>query len=508
MTLLGVRALVRLLNTVEPVEELPDATGIAFDSRHVRRGDAFFALPGAVTHGIAFADEALARGAAFVVSDRPHRRGLLVDDANAAILALGRAARERLRVPVVAVSGSAGKTTTKALLAAALAARATPGNLNTHHAIVRALVDAALEDAAAEDAAAEDAALEDASGERGASAKRAASGKQASLDAAPQAAGGGAPRRPLVLELGIDRVGEMAELLELTRPDHAVLTTIAASHTAALGGVEGVAREKSLLLERTAGVRVAGSDAAPHLRPETLAETVVVAAALGAMPSGVRGAAATAVGAAEQHADGTTTLRWRDEGEEGTVLLPWPGRAMAQNALAAVALARRLGVAASVAAERLARARLEPGRLQRSQLGGIILLDDSYNSNPASLAEALAVLRACPPPRVAFLADMLELGGLERESHLRAGELTVGLDLVVAIGPASTALVEANPAALHAPDALAAADRLADVPAGATVLVKGSRSMGMERLVAAIRARAEAGAWSPAAPRTPAGAPC
>lgn len=146
MTLLSVRALVRLLNTVEPVADLPDATGVAFDSRAVRPGDAFFALPGATAHGLTFADDALARGAALVVADRPHRRGLLVDDARAALLALGRAARDRLTGPVVAVTGSVGKTSTKAMLAAALAARSTPGNLNTHYALAKVLVDAALED--------------------------------------------------------------------------------------------------------------------------------------------------------------------------------------------------------------------------------------------------------------------------------------------------------------------------------------------------------------------------
>lgn len=458
MTLLSVRSLVRLLNTVEPVEDLPDATGIAFDSRRVRPGDAFFALPGESGHGIAFADDAIARGAALVVSDRPHRRGLLVDDARGAILALGRAARDRLAGPVVAISGSAGKTSTKALLAAALPGRSTPGNMNTHYAIAGALVSAAMQDA----------------------------------DLPP-----GAKGAPLVLELGIDRPGEMAELLELTRPDHALLTTIAASHTQALGDVAGVAREKALLLERTPGVKLAGATAALYLDAPTLAHTVVVAVVgKGApMPPEFAGAAASVVGSADEPLGGRTALRWRDAGDTGAVVLPWPGRAMAQNALASVALAVRLGSSRQGAWERVAQAELEHGRLERSELQGLTLIDDSYNSNPASLAEALDVLRASPAPRAAFLGDMRELGSLDRESHLRAGEATLGLDLVVAVGPSSAALLETNPAAVHVPDAAGACALLARVPRGATLLVKGSRSVGMERVVEAARALASAGAW-------------
>ncbi len=458
MTLLSARSLVRLLNTVEPVEDLPDATGIAFDSRRVRPGDAFFALPGESGHGIAFAEAALARGAAFVVSDRPHRRGLLVDDARAAILALGRAARDRLKGQVIGVSGSNGKTSTKAMLAAALPGRSTPGNLNTHYAIAGALVDAAMQDLGARD---------------------------------------GAEGTPLVLELGIDRPGEMAELLELTRPDHALLTTVAASHTQALGDVAGVAREKTLLLQRTPGVKVAGATAAEHLDAATLADTVVVAVASSRapLPPSFAGAAATVVGSAELLPEGMTLLRWQDVQGGGAVVLPWPGRAMAQNALAAVTLAGLLGSPQATAWERAAQAKLEHGRLERSTLDGLTLLDDSYNSNPASLAEALAVLRACPAPRAAFLGDMRELGSLDRESHLRAGEATRGLELVVAVGPSSAALLQTNPLAVHAEDAASACAFLDRVPRGATLLVKGSRSVGMELVVEAARVRAAAGAW-------------
>ena len=146
------------------------ASGAAFHSGSVRPGDAFFALRGERAHGLDHADEALARGAAFIVSDRAHPRGIRVEDAGEALLKLGGFARSQLATPVVAVTGSAGKTTTRALLEAALRARATSGNLNTPLPLATSLIDAWLD---------------------------------------PD------PVRPLVLEVGIDRRGEMAQLAAL-----------------------------------------------------------------------------------------------------------------------------------------------------------------------------------------------------------------------------------------------------------------------------------------------------
>src|SRR5690606_13874660 len=197
-----------------PVAELTSGRGVAFDSRRVRPGDVFFALPGAAGHGIEHAADALARGAAYLVSDRPHERVLVVDDAYGALVRLGSHARSLLRSPIVGITGSAGKTTTKTLVTAALAARSTPGNLNTVPALVAALFERALMDTGAHARGVNRGAL----------------------------VGEGGPGSPIVLELGIDRPGEMAELLTLCRPDHGVVTTIGESHLAALGDVASVAR--------------------------------------------------------------------------------------------------------------------------------------------------------------------------------------------------------------------------------------------------------------------------
>src|SRR5690606_12382034 len=130
------------------------------------------------------------------------------------------------------------------------------------------------------------------------------------------------------------------------------------------------------------------------------------------------------------------------EGHAGRVLrlggqeyvLPWEGRAMAENAALALTLAVALGVAADEAFARMIAARLEPGRLQRRELRDLHLIDDSYNANPLSAALALEVLAAAPAPRVAVLGDMRELGTLSRRRHLELGAATLDLDMVIAVG--------------------------------------------------------------------------
>src|SRR5690606_24628588 len=152
-------------------------------------------------------------------------------------------------------------------------------------------------------------------------------------------------------------------------------------------------------------------------------------------------------------------------------------------------MATLLGVPEELAIERLLTADLEGARLQRRLVGDLTIIDDSYNSNPVSLRAALEVLFAAPRPRVALLGDMLELGSREAEEHRAMGRATIGLDLAVGVGQASALMKETNPQARWAHDALAAAAFLDDVPEGATVLVKGSRGVGLERLIAKLEER-------------------
>ncbi len=431
---------------IRELPPLPDggARGVRFHSDRVRPGDAFVAMAGARAHGERFADDALARGAAYVISDRPRPGAVLVDDAGAALLELGHAARAARRGRVIGVTGSVGKTTAKALLAAALGAAVSPGNLNTPHALATVLIDAWLED---------------------------------DLD------------RPLVLELGIDHVGEMVRLLDLVRPSDALLTAIAPAHLEQLGDVATVAREKGRLLEAASGVRYAAHDAWRQLAPELRAGTEHYA--LGAVDADDPAPAWS--GRFEPGAPNDRLLA-RTDGAEAVVDLPGTGRALALNALGALAMASALGVEVDLAAERMARARLEPGRLTRHDLGGWMLLDDAYNASPASVAEALEVLARSPAPHAVVLGAMLELGTASAAHHAAVGRACAdrGLAPVWAVGAAAEPLAAACPGAVHLPDVAAAIARADALPRNGTLLVKGSRGIGLEALVAHLRASAPA----------------
>jgi UDP-N-acetylmuramoyl-tripeptide--D-alanyl-D-alanine ligase len=407
----------------QAVPGLSPATGVSFHSQRVRPGDAFFALPGAAQHGLTFADAALAAGAAYIVSDKPHPQGVTVSDPAGLLLDLGADARRQLQGVIVGVTGSAGKTSCKALLAAALGATATPGNFNTPLALAQMLLETAL------------------AGRSGADAR-------------------------LVLELGIDHPGEMDTLLRLVQPTHAVLTLIAPSHLAGLETVAGVAREKLKLI-----------DAAEHAFVSVQAATFLNA---------TQRRKVTTYGLGSGDVGGTLT-EITPTGQTLSALgarvrLPFVGAALAENALAAIAVAAHLGDDVNAAVSRLEGVTLEPGRLQVHHLGALTLLDDSYNSNPASAAAALETLQHFPPPHSAVLGDMLELGPESARYHRELGARTTALERVVAVGPEMRALVDANPNAAHFEtfdlDVLKP-----HLPERGTLLVKGSRGLRLERLV-------------------------
>lgn len=457
MSLLDPENLARLLGAQPPdwptASATRAATGVAYHSQNVSPGDVFFALRGASHHGIEHARAALDAGAAYVVSDTPHPRTLVVEDAFAALHTLGRAARAQITARVAAITGSTGKTTVKTMVAAALGSRHTPGNLNTTPALVAALVQAALQDLGEEHGAG---ALE-----------------------------GGGPLSPIVLEIGIDRIGEMAELVPLIRPDDALLTTIAEAHLSAFGDIETVAREKGALLTGSTGHRLAGFAAARRLSPELRSKTIGVRVSdTGAHVEPARDLAAVVDFELPPRASGLPA-RLRGLGHE--LELPWHGRAMAENAALALAYAVTSGVGVEAAAERIQGARLEKHRLHRKVVGEgagrVVIIDDAYNSNPASAALALETLSAEDGPLVAFLGPMRELGSVSRQRHAELGAATRGLDMVVAVCEDAKPILEGNPQAEFAADLSEAAALLGAIPAGATVLFKASRSVGMEWLV-------------------------
>lgn len=405
----------------EDAASWPAAGGAEFHTGRLRPGDVFFALPGERSHGIEHAAAALSAGAAFIVSDRPHPRGVTVADPRDLLFRLGAAARQQITGRVIGVTGSVGKTSTKELLAVLLDGRASPGNLNTPLALACTLLRAALEQ----------------------------------------------PDADLVLELGIDRPDEMDELLELTRPDAGLLTFVGASHLDGLGDLAGVVREKRRLLDSVA-LAFASSQAAAHL---------------GDVPAHVRvyGMEAGVHERGELQPDGRLSFR------NALYAPPLPGEAHALNLTGALALASAFGVEQSLLGERLEGFRPPGARLEFIRLAdGRLLIDDTYNSNPASAAAALEVLRASPAPRAAVLGDMRELGEESARHHRKLGEATRGLDMVVAVGDHAEDVRAGNPGVLTAADTDEALGLLSSLPQRGTLLLKASRGLAFERLATSL----------------------
>ncbi|MEZ4607219.1 MAG: Mur ligase family protein [Deinococcales bacterium] len=385
---------------------------------------------------------ALWRRASFIVSDVAHSQGIVVEDPAALLLKLGRVARASLTPPIIGISGSAGKTSAKAI-AAALNARSSPGNFNTPYALAQVLIDAALEDSTL----------------------------------APE------QRRPLALELGIDHVGEMDILLNLTQPTHGLITSISASHLSALGDVATVAREKGRLLE-VAGESWCSESALKKLSPALQMKVKCYGLAENVAPrfdeilKEMVVGEITAVSGMGQRLNVLAT----------SFDLPYMGKAMASNAIGAMALARSLNADLTQAALALGEVKLEPHRLEiRPAKGEFFLLDDSYNSNPASLAALLEVMVALPRPHVLLLGDMLELGQLSQSLHQKMGE-NLKADKLLTLGPEARHLCLAANIAdkKHFEDFDKAAEHLKELVASGlkgTVALKASRGMRFERFL-------------------------
>ncbi len=392
------------------------AQDLHWDSRQVGPGVAFFALPGARTHGRAFAQQALEAGAAFVVTDQAHPKAVQVGRPERALLALGRALRDRFGGVVLAVGGSSGKTTTKECLAQGLSWPAPEGNLNNAPGLTRFFFH-----------------LEAAEG--------------------------------CVVELGIDRLLEMAELAYLARPDFAVLTSLGVEHLEGLGSLENVVREESWLLQ-VSSLRLASVQAAQWVRLPQVKTYGLEAGDFQAQ-------------AVEM---GLDTSRFRFEGQ--WVTLPYPGVGPILGALAALAVTQMLGKPIGETIERLAHLRLPPGRMQRLRLGRVEFIHDAYNANPLSLRAGLDYLSTQPGRKWLVLGGMAELGQEALAHHLEAARLAARVSPhLVFIGPFAS--IQAQEVGGTATKTLEeAASFLAKaVQPGDLVYLKASRSVGLERLL-------------------------
>jgi len=417
---------------------------VVVDSRRATPGSLFVALPGTRTHGREFVPEAVAAGAMALLSGPPPARvdpaSLWIhDDPLAALGDLGRWALAWSGARVVGVTGSVGKSATKAMLLAVLgrqfAVGGTPGNYNTAIGLPMALV------------------------------------------AQPY------PIDWFVAEMGMRGPGEILHLTSIARPQVAVITNIGYAHVGQLGSIEAIAAAKSEILlgmDRSGVAVLNQSD--PRVR------------ALAAKAPGrvvwYGGADADVEALDVAASPGGLAFTLRVEGQRVSVRMNWEGAHQAENAAAAAAVGFALGMTPDQLADGLANAPAAASHFRRVVVEGLTILDDTYNASPASVRAGLQVLQREPGRRVAVLADMMELGPLEEVLHREMGAMAAQCaDAVWVVGERARWAADAAKAAGAPTEVFATVASLTEaltgwLQPGDVVYLKGSRAMGLEYLAA------------------------
>ncbi len=431
---------------------------ISTDTRELAPGDCFVALPGESHDGRIFVADAVRKGAsAVIVSERvvlPRDTSVAVIRVGDTLYALGELARRHrmsFSIPVIAVSGSNGKTSTKEMIAAIFSRTRkvlkNKGNFNNLIGLPLTLLGLSEEHGVA------------------------------------------------VVEMGINVPGEMERLAQIGSPTVAIITNIHPAHLMGLGSVERILEEKARLWKSldSDGVAVVNLDdpMLSHFAEQIMARKITFSLR--------NGAADVSVCSQIVVSEGNTSFRINAGGFEIPVSLPVMGVHHAQNALAATAAALSAGASAGEVGTGLAGCAPVPQRMNCLKLrNGGVLVDDTYNANPRSMIAAVeAVLSAgSGRPFVAVLGEMRELGPDSPALHFEVGR-RVGAakpSRLIALGALGIEILRGAQAAgldeslcFHAGDHAEAADFLRRVaPEGAWILVKGSRGMTMEKVVAAM----------------------
>lgn len=424
--------------------EAAEFSRVVVDSRQAGPDTLFVALPGTRTHGRHFA-AAAARAGAVVLMEGPvpaevdPQRVWLHEDPLGALGLVGRWALEKSGARVVGITGSVGKSATRALVHAVLSVScrvgATPGNLNTAIGLPMALVEQP------------------------------------------------APLDWFVAEMAMRGPGEITRLTSIAPPQVAVITNIGYAHVGQLGSIEAVAEAKSEIL---AGLAPGGVAVLNRADPR-------VAALSGRVRGRVVwfGTPEADVSVSDvQPEPGAVSFRLRMASEVVPVRMAWDGVHQAANAAAAAAVGWALGQAPQDIARGLSQSSGADSHFRRRVVGGLTILDDTYNASPASALAGLAVLAAEPGRRIAVMGDMLELGPAERELHREVGATAArSADWVWGLGPRGRWVAEA---AREAGAATAVFDSVAEVARslarelapGDTVYLKASRAVGLDRLAA------------------------
>ena len=432
---------------------------ICTDSRELLPGDCFVALEGACYDGHNFISQAIARQAAAIIVNKwpvplPGRSESLVKEAMPPVIkvfctftALEDLARHHLArssLSIVAVTGSLGKTTTKELIYQLLApdysVLKSPKSFNNNLGVPLTLLQ---------------------------------------LETQHQIA---------VLELGANAFGEIANLSKMITPDIAVITCVAESHLAGFVDLQGVEQAKG---EITAGMKadgkliVNGDDPACRRIADRYSGKVLT---FGCQPDvDLRAQNITAVGA-DSFFD-LNGCRWN---------VPLPGEHNVANLLAAIAVGEHFGLSHSTMRQRTPTLKLPPMRLEISEYQSVTLINDAYNSSPQAAIAAIKFLKQFPAKRkVAILGSMLELGSDSDKLHRQVGEKIANIDVLCVVGEETRELIAGAIAAgispsniFFFPDTTAACARIPDLlESGDAVLLKASRRIGLERLVALLADR-------------------
>lgn len=446
-----------------PLGPMPEGiSGISIDSRSLQPGDAFFAIKGEVMDGHDFATAAIKAGAGVLVVAEGKLPSLgrltapiiVVEDVLAALEKLGVAARARSEAKIIAVTGSAGKTTTKEALRHVLSAvgkvHASAQSFNNHWGVPLTLARMPVD-----------------------------------CDYA-------------VFEIGMNHPDEIRPLVKMVRPHVAIVTMIAAAHLGFFRNLDEIARAKAEIFEglEPDGAAVLNRDDGRWKLLDKMAHAAGVEHVYG---FGENARSTFRLVKCELYAD-HSDITARIGGHEVTARVGAPGRHMVQNVLAVLGAAHLVGADLDRAALALADLSAERGRGKRHVLrhpgGPITLIDESYNANPASMGAAMALLNATPVTgegrRIAVLGDMLELGDHSAKLHAALADLIVGTgtQTVFLGGPEMRALAERLPGEIKTEYRAGVEELkpvlLAALKPGDVVMIKSSKGIGFAKLVDAL----------------------
>lgn len=422
-----------------------EVSSVFTDTRKPSVGGLFIALRGENFNGDSFSLSALESGAnAAIVSEWeggevPEGKAIIqISDTLFALQRLAHWWRSQLDIPVVCITGSNGKTSTKDFTTAVLSqhfhVNATKGNLNNHIGLPLSVLATTKNHTAA------------------------------------------------VFEIGMNHAGELSPLCEIARPQYGIITNIGTAHIEFLGTRDSIAEEKGTLARYLPQTGIlftpAGCEYNEYFRSRTQARLIHVGNGRGLVRAeNIR-----------PEPDGTRISLVIEGQEPVEAFIPVLGRHMITNALLAAALGWKLGLTPEEIAAGLASVNLTSGRMRRIEWDGITLLDDSYNANPESMAAALETLADMDVPegaqRIAVLGKMGELGSHAPEAHLNIGRLAAEKGIrLIAVGDGAEGIATGG-AAAHFSEVIQAADWLLENShSGDVILFKGSRTAAIEKVL-------------------------